>query len=152
MVGAQTLLLDYFADMEHPVLTVDIVIKTDDNRIVLIRRGKEPYKGSLAIPGGRVEVGETVENAAVREAKEETGLDVELVKLLGVYSEPGRDPRGHYVSIVYLARVLGGTPKALSDAAEIVLVSADAEGFRELDMAFDHKSVLDDALPMLEKL
>lgn len=138
--------------MEHPILTVDIVIKTDEGKIVLIRRGKEPYKGMVSIPGGRVEVGETVENAAIREAKEETGLDVGLIKLLGVYSEPDRDPRGHYISIIYLARVLGGIPKASSDAAEIVLVSADAEGFRELDMAFDHKRILDDAAGAIEKL
>lgn len=138
--------------MEHPILTVDILIKTDDNKIVLIRRGKDPYMGKLAIPGGRVEVGEAVESSAVREAKEETGLDVELVKLLGVYSEPGRDPRGHYISIVYLAKVLGGIPKASSDAAAVVLVEIGSKEIKELNMAFEHRRILNDALVTLENV
>ncbi|MHC1636266.1 MAG: NUDIX domain-containing protein, partial [Candidatus Methanospirareceae archaeon] len=75
----------------NPVLTVDVVIKKDEG-YVFIKRKKEPYKGWWAIPGGIVEYGETVEEAARREAKEETGLDVRLIKLIGVYSDPSRDP------------------------------------------------------------
>jgi 8-oxo-dGTP diphosphatase len=84
---------------ETPKLMVDIVIPSEaqpgDTRLVLIRRGTDPFEGQWALPGGFVEVGETTEDAAVREAEEETGLRVELVRLIGVYSEPDRDPRGH---------------------------------------------------------
>src|SRR5512139_1202444 len=85
-----------------PLLTVDTVI-VYDGKLVLIRRKNPPFQGHFALPGGFVELGETVETAAVREAKEETGLDVELIRLLGVYSEPSRDPRGHTVSVIFLA-------------------------------------------------
>jgi len=84
-------------------LTVDALILYD-GKLVLIRRLNPPYENDFALPGGFVEVGETVEAAAVREAKEETGLDIELIKLLGVYSEPSRDPRGHTVTVCYLQK------------------------------------------------
>jgi ADP-ribose pyrophosphatase YjhB (NUDIX family) len=87
---------------------VDVVIASDEG-IVLIRRAAGPFEGRWALPGGFVEVGETVEAAATREAAEETGLAVELARLVGVYSDPERDPRGHNVSVAFLARVVGGT-------------------------------------------
>ena len=88
-------------------LTVDAIIPYK-GKIVLIKRKNEPYKDYYALPGGIVEYGESVESALIREAKEETSLDVEPYKLVGVYSQPDRDPRGHFVSVCFIA-----LPKAL---------------------------------------
>ena len=122
-----------------PLLTVDIVI-IYNGKIVLIRRKNPPYQDHFAIPGGFVEVGETVEAAAVREAKEETGLDVRLMKLLGVYSDPSRDPRGHTVTVCFLA--LGsGNLKAGSDAKDTGLFGIDEIP----ELAFDHNKIIEDS-------
>jgi 8-oxo-dGTP diphosphatase len=125
-----------------PALTVDIIIIRKDGSIVLVKRLNPPFQGMWAIPGGFVEYGETVEAAAVREAKEETGLDVELVKIVGVYSDPNRDPRGHTVSICFLAHEVRGELKANTDAKE-------AKSFRisslPSKLAFDHAQILADA-------
>jgi len=122
-----------------PLLTVDTVI-IYHGKIVLIRRKNPPYQDHFAIPGGFVEVGETVETAAVREAKEETGLDVRLIKLLGVYSDPSRDPRGHTVSVCFLA--LGsGNLKAGSDAKDTGLFGIDEIP----ELAFDHNKIIEDS-------
>jgi len=129
--------------MPSPRLAVDIIIKYPDGEIVLVKRGVEPFKGMWAIPGGGVELGETVEQAAVREAKEETGLEITLNRVAGVYSDPHRDPRGHTVSIVYLATPIGGTLKADTDAAEAVKI----RNYHHLDFAFDHRQILEDILP-----
>ncbi|MGB3682595.1 MAG: NUDIX hydrolase [Rubrobacteraceae bacterium] len=125
---------------ETPKLMVDVVIPSDGG-VVLIRRGTDPYEGMWALPGGFVDVGETVENAAVREAKEETNLDVELERLVGVYSEPDRDPRGHNVSVTFLARVTGGAAEAATDADEVSIFDPS-----EVDLAFDHRKIIEDAL------
>jgi len=122
---------------KNPVPTVDIIITTDD-KIVLIRRKNEPL--GWAIPGGFIDFGESAESAAVREAKEETGLDVELTGLLGVYSDPKRDPRTHTISTVFLARAQG-TPKADDDALDIGLFNKD--NLPE-EIVFDHKKILED--------
>ena len=106
------------AGPETPKLMVDVVVPSEDGRVLLIRRASDPYEGQWALPGGFVEVGETLEAAAAREAEEETGLKVEIVRLVGVYSAPDRDPRGHNVSCAYLARSTEGEPSAASDAAE----------------------------------
>lgn len=119
---------------------VDVLIKFKGG-VVLVKRRSEPFKGMWALPGGFVEYGERVEEAARREAKEETGLEVGPVKLLGVYSDPERDPRGHSVSICYLARAVGGKLRGGSDAAE-------AKVFRKIPweaLAFDHAKILKDA-------
>ena len=122
-----------------PLLTVDALI-IFEGKLVLIRRRNPPFKDSFALPGGFVEVGETVEEAVIREAKEETGLDIKIIKLLGVYSEPSRDPRGHTVSVCYLA--LGrGKLKAGSDAKDIRLF-----GLNEIpQLAFDHNIIIENA-------
>ena len=128
------------AGPETPKLMVDVVEPSEEGRVLLIRRGSDPYEGYWALPGGFVEVGETPEDAAAREAKEETGLDIEIVKLVGVYSDPDRDPRGHNVSCAYLARS-AGDPRAASDAAEV--------SFRDpstVELAFDHEKIIVDAL------
>ncbi len=122
-----------------PLLTVDALI-IYERKIVLIRRRNPPYQGWYALPGGFVEVGETVEQAVVREAKEETGLEIELQKLLGVYSEPERDPRGHTVSVCFLAKGSGNL-KAGSDAKDTGLF-----GIHEIPkLAFDHNKIIEEA-------
>ena len=124
-----------------PVLTTDAVIVDPLKGVVLIRRARPPFLGCWALPGGFVEVGESCVDACLREAREETGLDIEAVALLGVYSAPDRDPRGHTVSVVYLCRAVGGVLSGGDDASE-------ARWFGDLtgiDLAFDHDIVLGDA-------
>ncbi len=128
-------------------LTVDAIIPYK-GKIVLIKRKNEPYKDYYALPGGIVEYGESVESALIREAKEETGLDVELYKLVGVYSQPDRDPRGHFVSICFIALPKGGELKASSDAKEVALFDLDSIP----KLAFDHNKMIEDAKPYLVKL
>lgn len=124
-----------------PLLTVDAIIQHTDGGIVLIKRGHEPFKGKWALPGGFVDVGETVENACIREVKEETGLDVKIVCLMGVYSDPKRDPRGHTVSIVYVCETVGGELKGGDDASK----AKSFKEFEDIEFAFDHGKILFDA-------
>jgi 8-oxo-dGTP diphosphatase len=120
-----------------PPVAADVIGETPAG-IVLIRR--KYFPSGWALPGGFVEIGETVEQAARREFREETSMEVELRALLGVYSRPDRDPRGQTVGVVYVGRA-SGTPKAADDAAEICLFSPT-----ELPspMAFDHAEILAD--------
>ncbi|HUL61642.1 MAG TPA: NUDIX hydrolase [Methanocella sp.] len=121
-------------------LTVDAIIVIGD-RVVFVRRGHEPFKGRLALPGGFVEKDETVEQAVVREAREETGLETEVVRLIGVYSDPGRDPRGPTVSVCFTLKATGGRLEAASDATAVELVPrAEVPA-----LAFDHNKMIDDA-------
>jgi 8-oxo-dGTP diphosphatase len=128
------------AGPETPKLMVDVVIPSERG-VVLIRRGTEPFAGQWALPGGFVEVGETVEEAAAREAAEETGLAVEVARLIGVYSEPERDPRGHNVSVAFVVRVLSGELAAATDASEVSVLNPSS-----VELAFDHRRIIDDAL------
>lgn len=121
----------------NPTPTVDILIELPGG-IVLIERANPPH--GWAIPGGFVDEGETVEHAAIREAKEETGLDVTLTALLGVYSDPRRDPRQHTMSTVFLATAEGSL-QAGDDAHNAMLLAPDAE---LPALAFDHKLILED--------
>lgn len=121
----------------NPFPTADVIIEVGED-IVLVRR-KNPPEG-WAIPGGFVEAGESAETAAVREALEETGLAVTLVLLLGVYSDPGRDPRFHTLSAVYVGRA-EGTPSGGDDAADARLFG---EGNLPSPIAFDHAKILSD--------
>lgn len=132
---------------ETPKLTVDTIIELLDQPgrpIVLIERKNPPY--GWALPGGFVDIGESLEAAAVREAREETCLDVQLVSLLGCYSEPQRDPRGHTVSAVYIASATG-TPMAADDAKNLAVFD-----IRQLpaELAFDHGRILADYLSYRE--
>ena len=96
-----------------PVLTTDCVIFDSGGRVLLIRRGHPPYAGSYALPGGFVEIGETVEEACRREALEETGIKVDVLRLVEIFSDPARDPRGHTVSAAYVTILpFAVTPKA----------------------------------------
>jgi len=125
----------------NPELTVDAVIKKNQ-KIVLIKRKQEPYRGQYALPGGFVEYGETVEAALRREVFEETGLVVKIKSLVGVYSDPDRDPRGHVVSIAFAADVVGGALAAGSDASDAMLWDiADLP-----PLAFDHTQIISDSL------
>ena len=127
---------------ETPLLATDCVIRDNDGRIVLIRRQNDPFRGGYALPGGFVDIGETVEAACRREVLEETGLSVGALKLVGVYSDPRRDPRGHSVSVAFTT-LLSGTarPRAGSDASAAMWVA----DWRGLDLAFDHAEIVADA-------
>ena len=122
----------------NPLPTVDIIIELDDSGIVLIQR-KNPPKG-WAIPGGFVDYGESLEAAAVREAREETSLEIKLIEQFHTYSDPSRDPRHHTITTVYIASAIG-VPKAADDAGEVGI-------FTETDLpealAFDHERILRD--------
>ena len=124
-------------------LTTDCIIFKGD-AVVLIRRKYPPFQGSYALPGGFVEEGETVEAACAREANEETGLDVKNLELVGVYSDPGRDPRGRTVSFAFLAEADLANLQAGDDAAEAMLV----DNWQDEEIAFDHKKILLDAMEL----
>ena len=126
-----------------PALTTDIIIELKDRPdvpIVLIRRKNPPH--GWALPGGFVDVGESLEHAAVREAEEETALRVTLKILLCCYSDPCRDPRGHIASVVYVAEA-EGEPRAQDDAAGVAMFSPEA---LPSPLAFDHARILRDYL------
>ncbi len=125
-----------------PLLTVDCVVVDAKGRVLLIRRANPPFKGCHALPGGFVKEGETVEDACRRELLEETGVAADRLTLVGVYSDPGRDPRGHTVSVAFLARVKSARPTAGSDAAQAEWVAHPME----VALAFDHARILADAL------
>ncbi len=122
----------------NPVPTVDVIIELEDNGIVLIERKNPP--GGWAIPGGFVDEGETLEEAAVREAIEETGLSVRLKCQMHAYSDPGRDPRLHTMSVVFVAEA-EGEPRAGDDAKGIGVFTEDN---LPSPLAFDHEIILSD--------
>lgn len=122
-----------------PRVAVDAVV-LHEGKIVLVRRGKEPFRGRYALPGGFLEWGERLEDAVEREVWEETGLQCEVVRLLGVYGDPDRDPRGHTISVAFVLRPYGGRRKAGTDAAGTKLVSPS----RVPRMAFDHNRIVRD--------
>jgi ADP-ribose pyrophosphatase YjhB (NUDIX family) len=129
-----------FSRHRNPVPTVDIIIEYQDQGLVLIERQKPPY--GWALPGGFVEYGESLEEAATREAKEETGLDVNLLGQFHAYSDPQRDPRQHTITTVFVARGTGH-PQAASDARSLGIYTPE-----ELpsSLAFDHDRILQDYL------
>ena len=127
----------------NPAPTVDVVISLPGDRVVLVARRFEPV--GWALPGGFVDEGETVEAAAVREAREETGLEVTLTDLLWVYSDPRRDARKHTLSTVFMGRA-DGLPRGGDDAAE---ARAFAWGALPAPLCFDHAEILGDARRLL---
>jgi 8-oxo-dGTP diphosphatase len=130
-----------------PALTTDCVVFDERGRVLLIRRANEPFRGWYALPGGFVDVGERVEDSCRRELSEETGLHVGELRLIGVYSDPGRDPRGHTCSIAYLARVGRAEAKAGDDAAAAEWVA----DWRREKLAFDHAQIIADAEKLLSR-
>lgn len=123
-----------------PILVVDIIIEVDGG-IVTIERVNFPH--GRALPGGCVDVGETCEHAAIREAEEETGLRVQRVQLMGLYDEPDRDPRGHAVSVAYICTA-EGTPVGADDATNARVEAA--EEVANQDLCFDHNLIVEDYL------
>ena len=128
-----------------PYLTTDGIVEIyQENKflgIVLIKRKNPPF--GFALPGGFVDIGECVEDACIREMNEELNLNVKIVKLLGVYSDPKRDPRFHTASVVYICKA-NNLPKAGDDAKETLIV--DPKKFNLDLLAFDHKKIIKDYL------
>lgn len=126
-----------------PLVAVDALIRYSDDSIILIKRKNPPFKGMLALPGGFVDIGETVEEACIREAFEETNIKVKIKRLIGVFSKPDRDPRGHNISIAFYCIPLSKKefPKAKDDAIDLEIVPI--KGIPKLNLAFDHKDIID---------
>lgn len=131
---------------QTPYLTVDAIIEYGD-KIVIIERGKEPY--GYALPGGFVEIGENLKTAVIREMKEETNLDVEVREVLGIYSDPARDPRGHTVTIVFICSAsTNQKPISGDDAKRVMLFKATEVPLEK--MVFDHAQIIKDYLEWKE--
>jgi len=130
-----------------PALTTDCIVFDAQKRLLLIRRRHPPFKGKFALPGGFVEVGEAVEEACRRELLEETGVKAGRLELIGVYSKPGRDPRGHTCSVAFLTHVTRATAKAGDDAAAAEWV----ERWQQVELAFDHANIVRDAVRHLRR-
>lgn len=126
---------------QSPKVTVDGVL-FEDLKILLVKRKNPPFQGKWALPGGFVEYGETTESAVKREIREETGLTTRISSLLGVYSNPSRDPRGHTISIVYILAKKDGKVSGGDDAAEAVFHYIDSLP----PLSFDHDKIVKDAI------
>lgn len=127
-------------ELNHIAVAVDAIIIKED-KILLVKRENNPFKNHWALPGGFVNIGESVEEAVLREIEEETSLTASITKLIGLYSKPNRDPRGHVISIVFSMKA-NGTPKAGDDASKTIYFSK--EEIQGLDIAFDHKDIIFD--------
>jgi 8-oxo-dGTP diphosphatase len=125
-------------------LTVDAWVLDRRGRVLLVRRGRPPFKGRWALPGGFCEPGETTEAACAREVEEETGIRARIGPVLGVYSDPKRDPRGPTVSVLYDATPVGGTVRGGDDAADARWFSR--KELRGLELAFDHTRIVREQL------
>lgn len=130
-------------EYKNPIPTVDAIIQKS-NSILLVKRSKDPYKNQFALPGGFVNEGETIEEAIKREVYEETSLEVHPIDILGVYSDPKRDPRGHIMTVVFIVLIVRGNPSAGDDAKEISWIPI--EKISDIKVAFDHKLVIHDYL------
>ena len=127
----------------NPVPTVDAIMQKG-SKVLMIKRNRAPFEGCLALPGGYVEEGETVEDAARREVLEETSLEIELIEILGVYSDPARDPRRHTLTVVFVAIIIGGSERASDDAAGLEWIELDDVQKMKDRIAFDHARILAD--------
>ncbi len=135
-------------EYRNPCTTVDILVERDNN-LLLIKRKYEPFKNMWALPGGHLDYGkETLEEAATRELKEETGIFVnkEDLRFFRVYSEPNRDPRGHYITHVYVAKNFNGQPVADDDAEDARFFPLEYLP----ELAFDHEKILNDYLTNMD--
>jgi len=122
-----------------PRVAVDAIV-LHRGKLVLVCRGNEPFRGRFALPGGFVEFGESLEDAVRREVREETGLETRVDRLVGVYGDPGRDPRGHTISAAFALRSVGGELRAATDAAAVKIVHLG----QAPPLAFDHDRILAD--------
>jgi len=125
----------------NPIPTVDVILQRD-SKVLMVRRKKDPFRGQLALPGGFVNEGETVEDAMKREAMEETSLVVEPINILGVYSDPKRDPRKHIMTVVFVGIIVEGSGKAGDDAASLAWIDLAEIGKQQI--AFDHATIMRD--------
>ena len=137
----------YTYEYPRPMLTADCVVVRPSGEVLLVRRGNEPFKGCWALPGGFMEMDETIEHCAVRELMEETGIEADesMLILVGVFSAPGRDPRGRTVTAAYLVRADIGEAKAGDDAAEVRWWPLNALP----PLAFDHDAVIAAAIRLV---
>ena len=126
---------------QKPSLTVDAIALLE-GQLILIQRKNPPFQGSFALPGGFVDYGEKVEDAVLREFREETGLEAEVCRLVGIYSDPDRDPRGHTVSIAFELEIIGGELMAGDDASSASKFPLD----KLPELAFDHQKIIVDYL------
>lgn len=127
---------------QTPYLAVDCVVFDKQHRLLLIRRKYPPFQNAWALPGGFVEIGETVEQACRRELLEETGLLAGALRLVGVYSAPDRDPRGHVCSVAFRAEGVSGAAQPGDDAMRAEWIAA----WHEIEFAFDHRQIVMDAV------
>lgn len=132
------------APPKTPLLSTDCVVFNPRGEVLLIQRKNPPFQGQFALPGGFVDIGEAVEDACRRELMEETGVKAGRLTLVGVYSDPKRDPRGHTASVVFMTRVRSSKVEAGDDAASAQWI----ESWRRLPLAFDHAKILADAARM----
>ena len=130
-----------------PLLTADCVAIDARDRVLLIRRKNPPHVGHYALPGGFVDVGETVEDACRRELMEETGVKAGKLQLVGVYSDPRRDSRFHTAAVAFMTRIRSAKAVAGDDAAAAEWVA----DWRKQDLAFDHARILRDAMKLLQR-
>jgi 8-oxo-dGTP diphosphatase len=136
------------ATIKNPIPAVDFLIPNNDNsKILLVRRKNAPFKGMLSVPGGFINEGETAEDAMRREAKKETSLFLEPIAILGVYSDPHRDPRKHTLSVTFIMKTSKGNEAAGDDAAYLQWISVEEELdglIKTGQFAFDHSKILSD--------
>ena len=140
-----------FLKNKWPETAIDAVIIDENETVVLIKRRNPPFQNHWALPGGFVELGEKVEDAVLREAEEETGLPVRILKLVGVYSDPKRDPRGHVISITYLCKRLDSAahPQGGDDAKEAKVFNR--QELENIPLAFDHNLIIHDAFKLADQ-
>jgi 8-oxo-dGTP diphosphatase len=136
-------------DRKTPYLVADALVikRAKEIEILLVKRKSGAFIGHWALPGGFVEIGETLKNAAAREVLEETGLKVSPKKIIGIYDDPKRDPRGHMVSVAFLCKMKGGKLKPQEEEVSETRFFALPE-IRKLKIAFDHRKIIRDALKM----
>ena len=128
----------------NPIPTVDIILSdnANSNKVLIIKRKKDPFKDYFSLPGGFVNEGEKVEDAVKREAEEELLVKVEPIDILGVYSDPNRDPRGHIMSITFIAKIINAEPKAGDGVAELRWL--EINDLKNIKLGFDHSKILTD--------
>ena len=128
----------------NPIPTIDIILveNSNSNNILVIKRNKDPFKDYFSLPGGFVNEGEKVEDAVRREAEEELLVEVEPIDILGVYSDPHRDPRGHIMSITFIVKIITGELKAGDGVAELKWIGINNLG--NIKIGFDHLKILSD--------
>ena len=128
----------------NPVPAIDIILSenSNSNKVLIIKREKDPFKDYFSLPGGFVNEGEKVEDAVRREAEEELLVKVEPIDILGVYSDPNRDPRGHIMSITFIAKITSGELKAGDGVAELRWI--EINNLTNIKFGFDHSKILDD--------